>query len=74
MCEPTGREAYDASIAQVAALSGPAVVGMLMWMDPCGQRWMAPLGAPEPDPDRPVPAEWAPIRVLPRSAVEFPIG
>lgn len=54
------------SIDRVAKLSGLSVIGMLLWIDPTGQRWMAPLGSPEPDLDRPIPPEWVPIKVMNR--------
>jgi hypothetical protein len=57
------------AVARLAKLSG--AIGMLMWVDPTGQRWLAPLGSPEPDPDRAVPMEWAPIKMLPRDLVDW---
>jgi hypothetical protein len=46
---------------RVAALTPLGVVGMLTWIDPCGRWWIAPLGSPVPDLDRPVPPVWIPI-------------
>lgn len=57
---------FDERVGALANQSGPAVIGMLAWIDPSGQWWMAPLGSPAPDPDRAIPAAWVPIKRLQR--------
>lgn len=49
---------FYARVQKMADLTGGGVVGMLMWYGPLGEMWIAPLGTPAPDPDRPMPAAW----------------
>ncbi len=47
-------------------VSGQAgVVGALLWRDPHGQQWIAPLGSPPPD-RLAMPPSWRPISIHPR--------
>jgi len=55
---------------EALASRAPGTIGMLAWIDPTGQRWIAPLGSPAPDPDRLVPPAWTPIKHLDRSELE----
>jgi hypothetical protein len=47
---------------RIKALASGPVLGALMWVDPSGQMWIAPLGSPDPDPDRAMPASWIPVK------------
>jgi hypothetical protein len=57
-----GDSFYESRVAAMAKLSGGGVVGLLGWHDPLGRLWIAPLGSPAPDPDRPMPPVWMLVR------------
>ncbi len=61
---------FDDRVSAHADAAGSDVIGLLGWIDPVGQWWIAPLGTPAPDPDRPVPPAWAPMQKQDRSQVE----
>lgn len=60
-------EAFAGSVRRAAARAGGTVVGMLAWIDPAGNWWIAPLGAAAPAPDGPPPPDWVPIQHLRRT-------
>jgi hypothetical protein len=49
--------------SRIAGMASPVVVGMLMWVDPAGRRWIAPLGSADPVPGQAPGPAWLPIRV-----------
>jgi hypothetical protein len=58
---PSPDDYRDDSIRRLAEQTSPDVSGMLLWTDPSGGWWMAPLGSPAPNVDRPMPIQWVPI-------------
>ncbi len=60
---------FDDRVSTLAEASGGGVFGSLTWIDPTGQWWIAPLGSPAPDPDRPVPAVWMPMQRMERDEI-----
>lgn len=56
----------DERVDWIAKGLGRNVFGMLAWVDPTGQWWIAPLGSEAPDPDRPIPPTWIPVKRLQR--------
>jgi hypothetical protein len=58
---------FSERVQAIAEASGADVIGMLAWIDPVGNWWMAPLGSSMPHPDRAMPPEWIPIRKLRRN-------
>lgn len=58
----------SAATQRLADMAGPGVIGMLMWIDPAGTRWIAPLGSTSPGyhPDGLSP-EWLPIQIQRRT-------
>ncbi len=60
---------FEERVEALAKAASDDVIGMLGWIDPTGRWWIAPLGSSAPDPDRPVPPEWTPIKRLNRDEV-----
>lgn len=52
---------FDERVDRIAKACSKDVVGALLWYDPSGGMWLAPLGSPPPDPDRPMPPSWMAI-------------
>ncbi len=64
------RDGLDEAMDRINRELSKSLVGMLMWVDPTGQKWIAPLGSPTPDADRPVPPQWVKIRIVPRDETD----
>jgi hypothetical protein len=59
---------FESRVTESARTCSPAVVGVLMWIDPSGGRWVAPLGSnPPADTPDAMPAEWMPVKFLRRA-------
>jgi hypothetical protein len=61
---------FEQRVSTMASAASGNVFGMLAWIDPAGQWWMAPLGSPAPDMDAPMPAPWIPIKRLERQQAD----
>lgn len=69
MSDDDGRRSYlHSRIAEIAKETGnPSVCGMLMWYDPSGEPWIAPLGSSDPAGEGYPSAAWIPIKILRRT-------